>query len=216
MTLHLARIVSSSFVVAAALAAAACHHGRPRTPAGMTLAAAPAPAPLATLVWVGRGAAERYADGRWHRAPAFDYEFSVEQRRYADHWDSVKTMRRYHPDYDGSAGPRLQVYLFHLALAPGAAGEVAYRVGSTLGAGHGRGDGEFREAVLEIDADVSMFAPFDRYRITQRYQYEDGRLTEDVELNDGAAPWVRNHEEAVLFGPSRFAQPPTTLTARAP
>jgi hypothetical protein len=176
----------------------------------MTLAMAPPAPPLATLVWVGRGTAERLEHGAWRRDPSFDYEFSVEQRRYADHWDSVKTMRRRHPAYDGSAGPRAQVYFFRLAVAPAGAG-VTYGVTSTLGAGTGHGDGEFREAVLDIRADVSRWAPFDRYRITQHYQYEAGHLTEDVELDDGATPWVRNHEEAALFGATAFAAPPTTI-----
>lgn len=206
----IARVALAPLVAVTLTAAGGCHPPRPGTPVGMTLAAAPPPAPLATLVWVGRGVAERHVAGGWQPAPAFDYEFTVEQRRYADHWDSVKTLRRYHPDYDGSAGPRVQVYLFRIDLAPGPTG-VAYRVTSTLGAGRGTSDPEFRDAAMELAADVSMFAPFDRYRITQHYQYEAGRLSELVELNDGAAPWVRNHEEALLFAAQRFAGPPTSV-----
>lgn len=207
------KLTTLSMSLVAALAVAACAHPDHATaPGGMVLGAAAEP--LVTLVWVGRGEAERFDQGAWHRTPELDYEFSVEQRRFADHWDSVKTMRRRHPGYDGAAGPRVQTYLFHLALAP-AGDAAAYHIRSTLGAGTGRGDREFREAVLDITADVSRFAPFDRYRITQRYQYEAGRLTELVELNDGASPWVRNHEEATLFGASRFAQPPTVLGTRA-
>ncbi len=69
-------------------------------------AGAPRPVPEEVIVWVGHGQTERMEDGRWVRAPAFDYDFSVEQRRFGDHWESVKTMRRASPDYDGSAGPR--------------------------------------------------------------------------------------------------------------
>ena len=195
-----------------AVTAAACHPHRVRPPVGMTLTTA-APAPLATLVWVGHGEASRRVGAGWQRAPEFDYDFTVEQRRYADYWDSVKTLRRSHPGYDGSAGPRVQVYLFHLDLAPGPAGGVTYRVTSTLGVGRGATDREFREASIELAADVSIFAPFDTYRITQHYQYEAGRLSEDVSLDDGDAPWVRNHEEAWLFGPQSYPQPPTTVAA---
>lgn len=211
----LRRLVVASLALSSA-AIVACRPGPPGTPAGLTLAAATPPEPEVTLVWVGRGVAERHEAGAWRPAPTFDYDFTVVQRRYADHWDSTKTMRRVHPGYDGSAGPRLQVYQFRLDLAPGADGAVAYRVASSLGDGHGHGDREFRAAVLDLDADVSLFAPFDRYRITQRYDYEGGRLTELVELSDGAAPWVRNHEEARLFGPEQFAGPPTVLAGDAP
>ena len=198
-------------VLAIAAAHPACAHHPAAAPAGLALTAAPA-APLATLVWVGRGEAERLDAGQWRRVPAFDYAFSVEQRRYADHWESIKTLRRTDPAYDGSAGPRVQTYVFHLAVAPSATG-AAYRIHSTLGDGVGQGDRAFRDAVLDLAADVSRFAPFDRYRITQHYDYEAGALRELVELNDGDRPWIRNHEAATLFAPHRFDGPPTTLAA---
>jgi hypothetical protein len=208
-------VAAVAVVAALAVLAAGCKPRRPpATPAGMTLAAGPPPGLLATLVWVGRGEAERFEGGAWRRIPAFDYELSVEQRRYADHWDSIKTMRRRHPDYDGSAGPRLQVMAFRIELFPGERpGTARYELVSSLGKGTGHGDAELRESVLDIKADVSFFAPFDRYRITQHYQYEAGRLDELVELNDGDSPWVRNHEEATLFGAQRFAEPPTKLAS---
>lgn len=205
-----ARVPFVASLLTAALAAG-CLHRPPVTPVGLTLAEA-APAPAATLVWVGRGLAERATARGWERAPTFDYEFSVEQRRFADHWESVKTLRRVHPGYDGSAGPRLQVYVFRIDLAPAVGGAIDYRVTSTLGPGHGHADREFRAAQLELDADVSRFAPFDRYRITQHYQYEQGALSELVELLDGDAPWVRNHEEARLFAATPLAGPPTVAT----
>ncbi|MBK7535795.1 MAG: hypothetical protein IPI49_10605 [Myxococcales bacterium] len=209
---------SGCLLLAVALAgvlAAGCRSPRPAAiPAGMAAVSAPAPGELATLVWVGQGQAERFEGGAWRRAPEFDYEFSVEQHRYADRWESVKTMRRRHPGYDGSAGPRVQSYLFRLELTAGAnPTEVDYQISSSLGKGRGRGDREFRKAVLELDADVSMFAPFDRYRITQDYQYEEGKLLELVELNDGASPWVRNREVALLFGATSYPAPPTRLGA---
>ncbi len=47
----------------------------------------PATEPELTLVWLGRGEVERFVDERWERAPAFDYDFSVEQRRFASRWE---------------------------------------------------------------------------------------------------------------------------------
>lgn len=200
----------------ALVAASGCKPPRPaKTPAGLSLAGEGSEPPLVTLVWVGQGRAERLEDGKWRRVPQFDYEFSVEQRRFSDRWESTKTMRRRHPEYDGSAGPRVQSYLFQLRLAPGGDGaSVAYEIASSLGRGAGRGDQEFRSAVLEIDADTSFFAPFDRYRITQQYQYEEGKLVELVELNDGTSPWVRNHEEALLYSAASYSQPPTRFAGR--
>ncbi|MBL8783929.1 MAG: hypothetical protein JNJ59_03420 [Deltaproteobacteria bacterium] len=181
------------------------------------LDAAPPTAPDATLVWVGRGEAERKDGGRWVRDPAFDYDFSVEQRRFADRWESVKTMRRLHPDYDGSAGPREQVLWFHLRWpAAAAAGDLHGQVASRLGAGTIVSDREFRRAEIDIRPDISAHAPFDTYRIRQRYLYEEGRLEETVELldhdgRDGAQEidWVRNTERATLFSATRLPGPPT-------
>ncbi|MDX2009564.1 MAG: hypothetical protein SFW67_05220 [Myxococcaceae bacterium] len=168
-----------------------------------------------TLVWVGRGACERLEGGQWVRREAFDYEFSVEQRRLGAHWVSVKTMRRLHPEYDGSAGPRLQTFFFEQAFQPAdPGGRVSGTLTSTLGEGTVSADREFRSAELRfLAAGVSSMAPFDRYRITQRYDYEGGALTEDVELLKGDAPWVRNHEQARLFAATRFAAPPTVADA---
>ncbi len=167
-----------------------------------------------TLVWVGRGECERLEDGKWVRRPELDYDFSVEQRRQGAHWESVKSMRRRHPDYGGEAGDRVQTYFFHLDFAANAddGGPLVAEVTSSLGNGTGTSDREFREAQLEFEAKgVSAMAPFDRYRITQHYDYEAGRLTELVELDDGDTPWVRNHETAALFATHRFAAPPSRL-----
>lgn len=170
----------------------------------------PPPSPETTLVWVGYGEAERLDGGQWKRTPAFDYEFTVEQRRYADRWESVKHLRRRHPDYDGSAGPRELTYFFQLELgAPGGDGRVPVQITSTLGPGEGHADREFRTANLVFHPDVSMFAPFDTYRISQTYDYARGSLEELVSLDDGATPWVRNREQATLFAAQRFAEPPT-------
>lgn len=162
-----------------------------------------------TLVWVGSGTCERLVNGAWVRTPEFDYDFSVEQKRLGTRWESVKSLRRRHPAYDGSAGPRLETWFFHLDFE-GAGPKVTTRITSSLGAGAGTTDGEFRNATLEMVAPVSRFAPFDRYRIVQQYRYEEGRLDETVSLDKGDQPWVRNTEQAVLFAAHRFAGPPTT------
>lgn len=193
------------------LALFGCASPRPWLP--VTTAARPAPE--VTLVWVGRGECERMEEGRWVRRPEFDYDFSVEQRRYGNHWESVKSMRRLHPAYDGSAGERAQTYFFHLDYEASAAARVPMRLRSSLGDGEGSADREFREAEFGFAAaGVSSMAPFDRYRITQRYDYEAGRLTETVELNKGAQPWVRNREVATLFAAHRFDAAPTAITPR--
>lgn len=171
-----------------------------------------------TLVWVGRGEAERFEDGAYRRAPAFDYDFLVVQRRHGDHWESIKEMHRRHPDYDGSAGPRDQTYHFRIGLPEVAAGAGPYPldVRSTLGDGSGTTDAEFRRSVLTLRADVSSMAPFDTYRITQDYRYEDAALDEVVELfraGPTETPWVRNTEHAVLYAVHHFEGAPTRLPA---
>ncbi|MBE2252494.1 MAG: hypothetical protein IAE78_23380 [Myxococcus sp.] len=191
-------------LIASLLLAAGCAPARAWVP--------PPPAQPAdvTLVWVGTGECERFVDGRWVRAPQFDYDFSVEQRRGKDRWDSVKSLRRRHPDYDGSAGERTLTWFFQLDLGQDVNGKLPMTLTTSLGAGVGSTDREFREAVLELDPKLSTLAPFDRYRITQRYHYEDGRLDEVVSLDKGTTPWVRNVERATLFGAHAFAAPPTT------
>lgn len=183
------------------------------TPIEVPLSAEPPPEPESTLVWLGRGEAERREGEAFVRAPEFDYDFSVEQRRYRDRWVSVKNLRRRHPNYDGSAGPRTQTYFFEVALTPGE-GRVGLAVHSSLGDGEGTADPAFRTSTLTLAARVSSLAPFDTYRIEQRYLYEEGRLTETVDLvdHDGgeARVWVRNREEALLFAPARIEGPPAS------
>lgn len=193
----------------AALSLAACAGAEPGIlPARV---GAPPEAEL-TLVWVGFGEATRFEDGAWVRRPEFDYEFTVEQRRYAHHWESVKHMRRRHPSYDGSAGPRELTYYFSLDFgAPVGDGTVPVQIASTLGPGDGRADRDFRSASLTLQADVSSFAPFDTYRIEQTYAYERGALEETVSLDKGDRPWVRNTERATLFAAHTFDAPPTKL-----
>jgi len=176
--------------------------------------ATPFPASQNLLVWVGTGSASAFVDGAWQRAPNHDYEFSVTQRRYGDRWESIKVQHRRHPDYDGSAGARDQVHYFRIELpASGASPEVAFGLRSSFGEGSGRIDPEFRAGTMEFDArGISRFAPFNRYRITQQYRYEEGELLEVVELfkrkGTTDAPFMRFEERAGLFAPHRFAAAP--------
>lgn len=187
---------------------------------GMVEVAAPVGAesgePEAVLVWVGRGEAERFEAGKWVRDTSFDYEFSVEQRRYDGRWRSFKTMRRTHPDYDGSAGPRDQVLWFAIDYASGpkrGAEEpegmtLRGEVRSRLGRGEVVTDPGFRRGEIVIRPEISSHAPFDTYRIRQYYRYEEGLLEETVELvKTGDGPekvWVRNTEKATLFAPGPY------------
>ncbi|WP_164007132.1 hypothetical protein [Pyxidicoccus trucidator] len=173
----------------------------------------PGPEPVLTLVWVGRGEAELLEGGTWKRIPEFDYDFTVEQRRYAGHWESVKSLRRRHPGYDESAGPREQTMFFRLDYtAPDSQRRVSSAIHSSLGKGTGHTDPDFREAVMELRPDISRFAPFNRYRISQVYAYERGTLEETVELLDGETPWVRNTEKATLYAPHQFTAAPTSAS----
>lgn len=170
-----------------------------------------APTPQLTLVWVGEGKVERLEAGQWQRGETFDYEFTVEQRRFADHWESVKHLRRRHPGYDGSAGPREETMFFRLEIGTAAAPKVPLRIASSLGPGEGSTDREFRSAELVMHPDISSLAPFDTYRIAQRYGYEEGVLEETVSLDKGEQHWVRSQETATLFAAHTFDAPPTKL-----
>lgn len=125
----------------------------------------------------------------------------------------MKQVHRYDPAYDGSAGPRDPLWHFGITYADRGGDGLDVSLETSLGDGTGSTDRSFREAVLEIVANVPAPAPFDRYRITQHYDYEAGRLREEVLLVDtsdeGERPFVRVDEEAVLLAPSRFAQPPS-------
>lgn len=165
--------------------------------------------PLERWVWVGEGTSYRHADGGWQRTPTNDYDFLVRQDRHAGRWLSLKVQNRTHPGYDGRAGAADQQHAFAIDLeTPGPDGRVALRLRSSYGDGGGHGDAEFRHAVLEFRAaGVSRFAPYDRFRITQHYRYEEGRLDETVELfrlgRDGAErPFAKIEERARLFRPS--------------
>jgi hypothetical protein len=199
--------------LAVSLALSAIAQAAP-APSAVPLSATPFPPSQHVLVWIGTGSASVFESGAWKRAPQHDYEFSVTQRRYADRWESVKVQHRRHPDYDGSAGPRDQVNFFKTELpAPSAAGELKFSLQSSFGDGSGRIDNEFRAAAMEFEArGVSMFAPFNQYRITQQYRYEQGELLEVVVLfkrKGGAeSAFMRFEERAGLFAPRRFDAAP--------
>jgi hypothetical protein len=186
-------------------------------PSNIPASASHFPAPDTLLVWVGMGVTSIYVDGAWRRSPGNDYEFSVTQRRYSDRWESIKVIHRRHPGYDGSAGPRDQTHYFRVDL-PTSSTEpnFPYKLTSSLGNGTGRFDREFREGRMQIDAkNVSMFAPFNQYRITQQYKYEQGELMEVVELfkakNETESPFMRIEERASLLAPHRFNSAPDKL-----
>jgi hypothetical protein len=172
--------------------------------------------PLLTLVWVGTGESYAVRHGRRERTPSSDYTFTVTQRRFATHWESVKELHRRNPDYDGSAGPRDQSYLFRLTMNPPAQDSVRFRVQSTLGNGIGASDTLFRGATLEFGArGMSKFAPYNTYRITQHYGYESGELRETVALlmrktGKPDAVFAEINEAARLYVPGAYALPPTT------
>lgn len=187
-----------------------------RTTPTLPLSETPWPAPDLTLVWAGVGETYRFEEGTWQRAPSFDYDFEVVQRRYRTHWESSKTMRRRHPEYDGSAGPRAQNHHFTVRYGERRGNQIAFDVASTLGDGSGEASSRFETARMEFPArGAGGFWPFNTYRITQTYNYTDGTLEETVELfkrDDGEeTPWVRVEERAVLFAPSSFEAPPGPL-----
>ncbi|MBB6563015.1 hypothetical protein HNP48_005732 [Acidovorax soli] len=202
-------------IAAAALAGCATLATASGKPGSLPLSDTPFPAAQATIAWVGTGLAHVFANGQWQRAPAHDYDFSVTQRRYAQHWESVKVQHRRHGAYDGSAGARDQVHYFRVDYpASTGTGSISARLSSSMGDGTGQIDGALREGALEMAArGVSMFAPFNHYRITQQYRYEEGLLTEQVELfkrsgNSSDTPFMKFEERATLLAPQRMAGAP--------
>lgn len=207
LTAFIVSVASTAGMTGAARAAPA--------PSNLPASEAPFAVPRVLLAWVGTGSASVHSNGAWRRVPEHDYEFSVIQRRHAGHWESVKAQHRRHPGYDGSAGPREQVHYFRVDLtAQAAADELGFGLRSSFGDGQGRIDREFRNGRMEFEAKgVSLFAPYNRYRITQQYRYEQGQLVEVVELfkkkGELETPFMRFEERATLLAPQRFAAAPT-------
>lgn len=169
-----------------------------------------------TIIWNGISKAYRYENGQWLRAESYDYQFDVVQKRYDNHWKSVKSLHRIHPDYDGKAGDRDQTMYFEVAYKNLIDGKVQATINSSLGNGTGTTDTEFRKSVLTMYVpNASKFMPYNKFRITQNYNYEEGVLTETVELikeKDGKEiPFMKNEETALIFIKSKLDKAPTTF-----
>lgn len=169
-----------------------------------------------TIIWNGISKAYRYDNGKWKRAENYDYQFDVVQKRYDNHWKSVKSLHRIHPDYDGKAGDRDQTMYFEVVYKNLIDEKVQAEIYSTLGNGSGTSDKEFRTSVLTMHVpNASRFMPYNKFRITQHYDYEAGVLTETVEIlkeEDGKEiPFMKNEETALIFVKSRLEGAPTTF-----
>ncbi|MCB0651566.1 MAG: hypothetical protein KDC85_09860 [Saprospiraceae bacterium] len=168
-----------------------------------------------TIIWNGISEAYRYENGQWLRAESYDYQFDVVQKRYDKHWKSVKSLHRIHPDYDGKAGDRDQTMYFEVDYKNLVDQKVEAVINSSLGNGTGTTDNEFRQSVLTMYVpNASKFMPYNKFRITQHYNYEEGLLTETVELikeKDGKdIPFMKNQETALIFIKSKLERAPTT------
>lgn len=169
-----------------------------------------------TINWNGISKAYRYKNGEWLRAETYDYLFTVVQKRYDNRWKSIKTLHRVHPEYDGKAGDRNQTMYFEVAYQNLNQGEVQAVINSSLGDGTGTSDTEFRRSELTIHvADAGIFTPYNKIKITQHYKYEEGLLTETVELikeKDGRdIPFMKNEETAMIYIKSKLKSAPTTF-----
>ncbi len=171
----------------------------------------------AVLVWVGIGEGYRWDNGQWRRAREQDYEFSVVQRRFDDRWESIKSMHRRHPGYDGSAGLRDQVHYFEIRPDEPRGATVPISVTSSMGAGRGTTDTQFRRWNFEMQTGATGFAarfmPYDRLQFQQSYLYEEGNLREEIILSKSSAqePFFKIVETAQVFAPGSFDSPPTML-----
>jgi hypothetical protein len=166
-----------------------------------------------TILWSGTSEAYRYTNGTYVRDMAYDYTFTVEQRRYGNEWRSVKDLHRLHPQYDGRAGDRDQTMYFRIAFRT-EGGQVRSTLHTSLGEGEGTTDAEYREQRITIPLkEVGRFSPYDHIRITQHYGYEEGVLRETVELyklRDGREePFMKNEETARFFMPVKLDAAPT-------
>jgi len=169
-----------------------------------------------TIIWNGISKAYRYENGQWLRTENYDYQFDVVQKRYDNHWKSVKSLHRIHSDYDGKAGDRDQTMYFEVAYKNLIDEKVQAVINSSLGNGTGTTDTEFRKSVLTMYVpNPSRFMPYNKFRITQHYNYEEGVLTETVELikeKDGKEiPFMKNEETALIFVKSKLDKAPTTF-----
>lgn len=168
-----------------------------------------------TIIWNGTSKAFRHVEGQWKRAESYDYVFDVVQKRYPTTWKSVKNLHRLHPDYDGRAGKRSQSMYFEVAYELAKA-DLKSQITSSIGAGEGTSDREFRTQVLNFElSGISSFAPYSHMRITQDYNYESGLLKEVVELfklkNGAEIPFMKNEETAYFYIKGKLEGAPTRL-----
>lgn len=169
-----------------------------------------------TIIWNGISKAYRYENEQWVRAEAYDYQFDVIQKRYENQWKSVKSLHRIHPDYDGKAGERDQTMYFEVLYKSLQDAKVQSVIQSSIGNGTGSSDVEFRVSELTMYVPKpSKFLPYNKFRITQNYNYEEGILTETVELileKDGKEkPFMKNEEKAFIFLQTKLDKAPTTF-----
>jgi hypothetical protein len=169
-----------------------------------------------TIIWNGISKAYIYDEGQWLRAESYDYQFNVVQKRYDNLWRSVKTLHRVHPEYDGKAGDRNQTMYFELSYDKIIDGKVQAAILSSLGNGTGTTDAEFRRSELTMYVqDASKYLPYNKFRITQNYNYEEGILTETVELikeKEGREiPFMKNEETALIYIKGKLDSAPTTF-----
>jgi hypothetical protein len=176
---------------------------KPTLPSVETL---PAPSP-SSKVLAGRGRAYHHVKGEWVAVPAYDYEFVVLERRYADRWETTKEIHRRHPKYDGRAGPRDQTLWFVVRTSPSPDGGLDLAVEGTLGRGTGHEKPGGGGVVLELSrGKKSLFVPFDTVRIRQQPAGADGQFRETVELfsrKDGSeVPFMKMEEEGLVYAPA--------------
>lgn len=169
-----------------------------------------------TIIWNGISKAYRYENGTWTRDESYDYQFNVVQKRYENHWKSIKTLHRIHPDYNGKAGERDQTMYFEVIYKTLKEQQVQSEIRASIGNGTGTSDTEFRVSELTMYVpDPSRFLPYNKFRITQKYNYEEGILTETIELileKDGKEiPFMKNEETALIFINSKLDRAPTTF-----
>ncbi len=186
----------------AVLALVACSGGKTPLP----LIVGPPPPGLSSTVFAGRAEASRFVKGSWVETPEYDYDFTVLERRFADHWEVVKEIHRRHPRYNGLAGKRDQTLYFEIRTSPAADGGLDLVTEGSLGSGRGHespGGGLLLEMV---SAKKGLFVPFDSVRIRQDRSSAPGRLQETVELfsrKDGREiPFMRMQETGVLYRPA--------------
>jgi len=170
-----------------------------------------------TIIWNGVSHAYRYENKNWVRDEQYDYQFDVIQKRYDNLWKSVKSLHRIHPEYDGKAGDRDQAMYFEVAYKSlNDSNKVKSLITSSLGNGTGLTDPEFRNSELTIYVEKpGLFLPYNKLRITQHYNYEEGILTETVVLineKDGIEiPFMKNEETAWFYIKGKLDKAPTVF-----